>query len=169
MKLGALLARPLDVGRDGARADVLVVLGAALAPDGRLGPALEERVVEGAAAFRRGMAPWMLVTGCIEAAAMRARALELGVPASSILVEHTATTTRENAIRSAELMRGRGLVRACIVTQPFHRLRAVTAFRRAGVEAEALGFVSERGPARQVVREYGALLVYGLRGWLSYQ
>jgi uncharacterized SAM-binding protein YcdF (DUF218 family) len=162
-----MLLRPLDVGREAGRADVLVVLGAALSRDMRsLGPALEERVVEGAAAFRRGLAPAMIVTGKLEASLMKVRAIELGVPAEAILLEHTALTTRENALFSAELMRRHGLERALIVTQPYHRLRAVTAFRRAGVEASALGFVSARTPPRQVFREYGALAVYGLRGWL---
>jgi uncharacterized SAM-binding protein YcdF (DUF218 family) len=164
-----LLAWPLDVGRDAARADALVVLGAALTPDRkRLGPALEERVVEGAAAFHRGAAKRMIVTGRLEASLMRERAIELDVPAEAILVEHTALTTRENALFSAELMRRHGLRTALIVTQPYHRLRAVAAFRKVGVEAEALAFVSRRLNARSTVREYGALVAYGLRGWLLY-
>jgi uncharacterized SAM-binding protein YcdF (DUF218 family) len=164
-----LIARPLDVGSASVRADVLVVLGAALSPDRtRLGPALEERVVEGAAAFRRGLATRMIVTGRLEASLMRGRAIELGVPDEAILLEHSAMTTRENAVRSAELMRRHQLQTALIVTQPYHRLRAVAAFRRAGVEAEALGFVSRRSTARATLREYPALVAYGLRGWLLY-
>jgi uncharacterized SAM-binding protein YcdF (DUF218 family) len=163
------LTRPLDVGCEAERADVLVVLGASLSPDRRrLGPALEERVVEGAAAFQRGLAPVMIVTGRLEASLMRARAIELGVPAQAILVEHTALTTRENALFSSRLMSQHGLARALVVTQPYHRLRAVAAFRRVGVDAVAIGFVSDRGRPRQVLREYGALAVYGLRGWLLY-
>jgi uncharacterized SAM-binding protein YcdF (DUF218 family) len=163
------LERPLDVGRAAASADVLIVLGAALTPNmKRLGPALEERMMAGATAFSRGLATRMIVTGKFEAALMRERAVELGVPRDAVLLEHTALTTRENALFSAKLMRDHGLRTALLVTQPYHRRRAVAAFRRAGVDARALAFESQRSNARAVVREYGALAVYGLRGWLLY-
>src|SRR4051812_22139696 len=100
---------PLDVRDAPARADVLIVLGAALAPDGRLGAALEERVLVGVEAFHRGIALRLLVTGKFEATAMYRRARELGVPDAAILLEHTALTTRENALFSAEILRLHGL------------------------------------------------------------
>jgi uncharacterized SAM-binding protein YcdF (DUF218 family) len=162
----SMLTLPLDVGVRSVKADVLVVLGAAMTPDGRLGPALDERVRVGVDAWHRGVAPKILMTGKYEATAMRARALELGVAESAILLEHTALSTRENALFSSELMRVHGLARALIVTQPFHRLRAIAAFRKLGIDAQALAFPSERVTPRQVFREYGALAVYGLRGWL---
>ena len=146
--------------------DVIVVLGAALSPDGGLGPALAERVEAGAAAFHRGLAPKMIVTGALEATAMRTRAVELGVPFEAILLEHTALTTRQNALFSSALMRAHGFRRALIVTQPYHMRRAVAAFRKVGVEAEPLRFPSARNSLRQVAREYVALAIYGLRGWL---
>jgi uncharacterized SAM-binding protein YcdF (DUF218 family) len=149
-----------------SRADVLVVLGAALLPDGRLGPALAERVEAGVAAWKAGTAPWLLMTGAYEAPAMRRRALELGVPESAILVEQTALTTRDNARFCGELLRARGLGRALVVTQRYHRVRSVAAFRRAGVEAAALAFRSRRAPPRAWVRELVALVAYKLRGWI---
>ena len=148
------------------RADALVVLGAALGPDGRLGPALEERVAAGVAAWKAGAAPWLLMTGAIEASAMRRRAVELGVPESAILVEHTALTTRDNALFSGAMLRERGLTRALVVTQRYHRRRSVAAFRRVGVDAEALPFAARRTPTRAVLRELVALAVYKLRGWI---
>jgi uncharacterized SAM-binding protein YcdF (DUF218 family) len=146
--------------------DALVVLGAALAADGSLGPALAERVEAGVAAWKAGRAPLLLMTGALEASAMRARAVELGVPRASILVEHTALTTRENALFSREVLRAHGLERVLIVTQPYHRRRGVAAFRRVGIEAEALDFPSVRQPLRAVLRELPALVVYKLRGWI---
>lgn len=162
----AALERPLRLEATERRGDVLVVLGAALAPDGTLGPALAERVEEGAAAFRRGLAPAMIVTGALEAEAMRARAVALGVPKAAILLEPTARTTRENALASSALMRAHGFSRALIVTQPFHVRRSVAAFRRVGVEADPLPFRSAVTTARQAAREYVALAVYAARGWL---
>jgi uncharacterized SAM-binding protein YcdF (DUF218 family) len=146
--------------------DVIVVLGAALGPDGTLGPALAERVEMGVIAWKRGYAPWLLMTGEREASAMREVAISSGVPADQILVEHQARTTRENAIYSGALLRERGLRRALVVTQPYHRARAVAAFRRVGVEAEALEFWSRRQTPRQQARELVARAVYRVRGWI---
>jgi uncharacterized SAM-binding protein YcdF (DUF218 family) len=145
--------------------DVIVVLGAALTPEGELGPALAERVQHGVAAWRDGAAPRLIMTGVHEAYKMKARAVALGVPAEAILVEPTARTTRENAVRSAALMRQHGMTRALVVTQGYHRPRAAAAFRRVGVAAAALRFES-RLQLRQVAREVVALAFYKSRGWI---
>jgi uncharacterized SAM-binding protein YcdF (DUF218 family) len=146
--------------------DVLVVLGAALRADGELGPALAERVEVAAAAFHRGAAPCLIMTGAVEAEAMRRRAVELGVPEAAILVEKQARTTRENALATAALMRRHGLAHALLVTQRFHRPRSLAAFRRAGVAVEPLQFDGRPARLKQLVREAVALLVYAARGWL---
>jgi uncharacterized SAM-binding protein YcdF (DUF218 family) len=145
--------------------DVLVVLGAALAPDGSLGPALAERVTAGISAWRGGAAPLLLMTGAREAEKMREHAVAAGVPHDRVVIEPRARTTRENALFSAEILRTRGLVRALIVTHAYHRLRAVAAFRRVGVDAIAWRFAS-RQRLKQVVRELIALTAYKARGWI---
>ena len=124
-----------------AGGDALVVLGAALARDGSLGPALAEQVEAGVAAWKAGRAPLLVMTGALEASAMRARAVELGVPTSGDSGRgHRATTRERRAVLewSAALARP---ARVLIVTQPYHRRRSVAAFRRAvSVAAEALRF-----------------------------
>lgn len=145
--------------------DVIIVLGAALGPDGDLGPALAERVLVGVEAWRQKLAPTMMMTGAREAELMKRRAIKLGVPADAILVEPTALTTRDNAVRCAAIMREHGMRRALVITQSYHRARAVAAFRRVGVEADAYEF---RGPTRWKwhVRELVARVVYRARGWI---
>ncbi len=145
--------------------DVIVVLGAALGPEGDLGPALAERVLVGVEAWRAGRAPRLLMTGRLEAEKMKARAVKLGVPAERILVETEALTTRQNAIGCAAILRAHGLGRALIVTQAYHRRRAVAAFRRVGVDADGLDFA---GPSRWKwhLREFVARAVYRVRGWI---
>ena len=101
---------------------------------------LAERVLAGVDAWRAGAAPMLLMTGRYEAELMKRRAVKLGVPAERVLVETAALTTRENATGCAAIMRAHGMARALVVTQSFHRARAVAAFRRAGVEAEAWRF-----------------------------
>jgi uncharacterized SAM-binding protein YcdF (DUF218 family) len=145
--------------------DVIIVLGAALTREGELGPALAERVHFGVAAWREGQAPKLIMTGIHEAQKMKARAMSLGVPDGAILVEHQARTTRENAIHSAALMRQHRLTSALLVTQPYHRPRAVAAFRRLGVAARAMRFPS-RPRLKQIARELVALAFYKSRGWI---
>ncbi len=147
--------------------DVIIVLGAALGPDGRLGPALERRVLAGVAAYHRGLASRLIMTGAREAAAMRDRAVELGVPAAAILLEPTALTTRENALRSTAIVRGLGLARALVTTQRYHLRRALAAFRRAGLDVDGLEAAGPT-PLRQRAREYVALAIYAARGWLQF-
>lgn len=149
----------------GDTADVIVVLGAALGPEGDLGAALAERVLAGVEAWRAGRAPWLMMTGIHEAEKMKRRALKLGVPDARVLVEPTARTTRENALRCAELMRAHGLERALVVTQGYHQRRAIAAFRRVGVTACALSF-PHRGQLAWWLREAAAWVVYKARGWI---
>jgi uncharacterized SAM-binding protein YcdF (DUF218 family) len=148
------------------RFDVIVVLGAALGPEGDLGPALAERVLAGVEAWRAGCAPLLLMTGKYEAERMKQRAVKLGVPAERVLVEIEALTTRENATGCAAILRERGLARALVVTQSFHRARAVAAFRRVGVVAEAYPFVDAMTRWQMRLREVAARAVYRARGWI---
>jgi uncharacterized SAM-binding protein YcdF (DUF218 family) len=145
--------------------DVIVVLGAALGPEGDLGPLLAERVLAGVEAWRGGRAPTLLMTGRFEAERMKRRAIKLGVPAAALLVETEALTTRQNAIGCAEILRAQGWRRALVVTQAFHRARAVATFRRAGVEAEALSFAGMPVRLRTRARELVARAAYRARGW----
>jgi hypothetical protein len=59
-----------------------------------------------------------------------------------VVVEATARTTAENALRSLELLRARGIRRATVVCAPAHVTRAGYLFRRlgasAGVECEVV-------------------------------
>ena len=148
------------------RADVIVVLGAALGPEGDLGAVLAERVLAGVEAWRAGAAPMLLMTGRYEAELMKRRAVKLGVPAELVLVETAALTTRENATGCAAIMRAHGLGSALVVTQAFHRARAVAAFRRVGVEARAWPFVHAPTRGGMSVRELVARAVYRARGWI---
>lgn len=143
--------------------DVIVVLGAPLGEDGRLGRVVRERVEAGVAAWKAGLAPWLLFTGgrtdpsvwadlragiygaqarersgVAEAAGMRDHARALGVPAEAILLEERARSTEENARYAASMMAERGLRRALVVTQPFHLRRSLRWFAQEGVEVVGL-------------------------------
>lgn len=137
-------------------ADIVVVLGARVYPDGQLSPALARRVERGARAWREGVAPLVLCTGGKrwnghgEAHRMREVLLRLGVDDRAIVLELFAMNTAENALYSARLMRMFGLRRAAIITCPWHMPRAVSDFARCGVDVEPMPTVP--GPGGPVLR-----------------
>jgi uncharacterized SAM-binding protein YcdF (DUF218 family) len=173
--IARVLARPLDprdVASPPAQADAIVILGAPLRPDGTLPPLAEERVRTGVELYRRGLAPVIVVTGghcprgfehtAAEAEGMARWVRAAGVPELALRVDRKATSTRENALRAAEILLPEGRRRVWLVTQPFHLRRALYLFRRAGLEP--LGHLIEGGvqdvhrasSLRWVVREYGS-------------
>lgn len=56
-----------------------------------------------------------------------------GVPANAILAEWQSTTTRENAINTAQLLRGMAGTKV-LLTSDFHMYRAVRVFHKIGVD-----------------------------------
>jgi len=180
--LARALARPLARLDPPAPASAAVVLGAPTYPDGSLSRAAEERVLAGVHLYRLGLVPVVCFTGGpmgsgateAEAVAMARRARAEGLPEAALRVEPAARRTRENALRTAELLLPEGRRRVWLVTQPFHTRRACHWFRRAGFEPlgwhieDSLQYLDAGWTLRQVLREvaaWGRTLVEGaLRG-----
>ena len=122
-------------------ADAIVVLGAAQYA-GRPSPVLRARLDKGIALYRRGLAPYLIVTGGMglgdtttEAAVGRRYALKQGVPSSAILLESVGRTTSESMVGVARVMKERELHRAILVSDGFHLLRLDIIARRHGLTA----------------------------------
>lgn len=163
------LARPLEVRTDGSGDgpfDAIVALGAPLRTDGSLSDVVEERVQTAVALWRRGVAPIVCMCGgatrgsrVAEAEVMGGRAVELGVPAATLVIEARSMTTLENAREASKLLKGR---RILLVSQPFHLRRGRYWFRRHGFDvtphwiADSVQYAMPRRAARWVLREYGA-------------
>ncbi|MBK1674996.1 hypothetical protein CKO35_17295 [Ectothiorhodospira shaposhnikovii] len=177
-------------------ADAVVVLGGGINvgppqwPYPNLGPAAD-RVWHGARLYHADRAPWVIVSGGsvpwrererVEAHAMREFLVDLGVPASAVLLETDSATTRGNAVYTARLLEDKGLERVLLVTSALHMERALATFRAAGVEAwpAPTDFEVEPLPAdllrwlpdaqaladsTRALKEYLGLWVYRWRGW----
>lgn len=140
--------------------DAIVVLGAAVRPDGRPSGALARRVERGVELFQAGEAGALLLTGGgspSEASVMRALAVEAGVPEACIVVEEDSVSTLENAIYSASVMAERGWVSALLVSDPFHLPRGLLAFRSVGVSVRGRRV---RGLWRGPFRSWWRFLAY---------
>lgn len=150
-----------------------------------LGPLTLERMRAGAALHRASGLPILVTGGVLSrrssapvAELMRAAYVdEFGIPVR--WVEPMARDTRENAERSAVLLREAGIGQAFVVTHAWHLPRALAAFERAGLVPVPApvrlgpapdGSVSDWIPSPRAaldswyfLREWLGMLVYRLR------
>lgn len=124
------------------KADVAIILGAAVQRDGSPSPVLEGRLEHGVALYRSGAVPRLLFTGgrgkgqaSSEAFASRAFALGRGVPASAMLTEERSRTTQQNLAEAKAVMQANGIRKALLVSDPLHLPRALRLARSAGIDA----------------------------------
>ncbi len=146
--LADLLIRPLEsyappYSGTAERVDAVVVLGSGVcdlswvpAPAAPTGTALE-RLVEGVSIARSLKVPLVIsggtgeIAGCDvrEADAMADRAVKLGFPRRSMVIDDRSRNTLENAEAVSRLLSGRTVV---LVTSAFHMRRAAAMFRKQG-------------------------------------
>ncbi len=122
-----------------APADVIVVPGNTILPDGTPSPRLQARLDAALTQFQAGRAPRILVSGATgkegfdEAASMARYLQSRGVPASAILEDNQGWTTDATARNAAILMREHGWKTAMVATQYFHVPRFRLALERSGI------------------------------------
>jgi len=155
--------------------DVVVVLGASTSPAGGPTPTLKRRVDKGVQTLEETGAKILLLTGGpankrpAEAEVMREIARRAGVQEDRILIEIEASTTFENARRSADIMRQRGWTRAIVVTDALHIPRALLAFRGVGIRAAGRGARMAwrvgpfRTPFHYLAYELAGIALYAMR------
>ncbi len=125
-----------------ANAQAIVVLGGGVrhnAPEaGGDAPSthVDLRLVEGAKIARATHLPVLVSGSARETAAMR-RFMEQDLQVPVRWVEPASTTTHENALFSARLLRKQGIERIILVTSSPHMVRAAAEFAAAGLEVSA--------------------------------
>jgi uncharacterized SAM-binding protein YcdF (DUF218 family) len=141
-------------------AAAVVILGAAVRPDGTPSPALRARVQAARAWGERQDPPALYVpTGAIgthppaECVAMAAVLMAAGVPEARILQEPTGTDTLSSVLACIRLLRARGHAGAVrVATHRYHLPRVLALFHLAGMPAQAVpppAGPSETGQPRQ--------------------
>ncbi|MGI5218645.1 YdcF family protein [Nocardia sp. CA-290969] len=117
----------------------IVILGYGLLPDGSMRPELVDRLRAGYLQALLAPQSPVIVTGgnprngVTESAAMADWLIRNGLPAHRIHQEPGATTTVQNAERSAPLIHALGARDAVVVTSENHIGRAVESFTAAGI------------------------------------
>jgi len=141
-------------------ADAIVVLGARILPDGRLGGAARRRVERAARAFSEGAAPFVVCAGGqrwdghIEALAMRRSLQEMGLETTHVLAEIHSRTTAENALYCSRIFRSFGWRHAAVVTCPWHLPRARRDVRRCGLQVTGVAAQDLPAPNLQVAQRF---------------
>jgi len=123
------------------KVDAIVVLGAAQYA-GRPSPVLKARLDHAVELWKKGYAPWFVVTGgtgsgdtTSEAAVSRRYVMRQGVPEPAILSETVGRSTDASITGVASLMHERHLRTAILVSDPFHSLRIHILARHYGIDA----------------------------------
>jgi len=154
---------------------VAVVLGTQVIPGGRPSRTLEARVRHAARLYAEGEAGLLIPTGGLgehppsEAEVMARILREEGVPEEAMILEDRALNTWDSARLVAGMADKLGVGSVVVVTDPLHCVRAVAAFRHAGIMAWAEPVYSSpmwRGKwlrRGQLFREIGALTWYRIR------
>lgn len=127
---------------DAPHAQVALLLGAKVLPDGRPSGMLADRIAVAAQLYRAGKVERVLASGdhgttaYDEVNAMRRELIAHGVPARDVFTDHAGFDTWSSAVRARKVFRVRS---ALVVTQGFHLARAVWLARRAGLDAHGVG------------------------------
>lgn len=89
------------------------------------------RTQEAVRLYERGWADTLIFSGAAQdktgpsnAAVMRIEAIKEGVPASAILIEEYSETTKQNAVKTHELLEARQIESVILVTSAYHQRRA---------------------------------------------
>jgi uncharacterized SAM-binding protein YcdF (DUF218 family) len=120
-------------------ADVIVVLGAQVLPDGQPGPDLRSRTEHAVSLYSAGLAPRLICAGGVQgdaasaAAVCKTLAVELGTPAESIFLADGSSNTEEDARQVAAVMFQHGWHTAVLVSHPLHLYRAKLFCEREGL------------------------------------
>jgi uncharacterized SAM-binding protein YcdF (DUF218 family) len=103
-------------------------------------------------------------------------AMELGVPASAIILETDSQTTHQSAVNVSRLARSRGWSRVTLVSDAKDMRRALASFRHEALDAHAGADIrwdrrSAIGPVRltifaNTVHEWVGLAYYYWMGWV---
>ncbi|MDR0353411.1 MAG: YdcF family protein [Opitutaceae bacterium] len=156
--------------RDGC-ADVALVLGSKVAPDGTPSARLQARLAKTLELYRLGKFPFIVVSGGTgiegfdEAVVMRDWLVAQGVLSESVIMDGAGATTFASAQNLARIARGRGFRSVFVVSQYFHLPRARLALRRSGF-GEVCAAHAEFFEARDlysIAREAPACLLYWFR------
>ena len=142
-------------------ADCILVLGAAVNPDGSVSHALRSRLETALGLYDDGASDKIIVSGdngtktYNEVEVMKKYLMERGIPEENIFMDHAGFDTYSSVYRAKEIFCAQKPV---IVSQREHLLRAMYFADRLGLDAKGVACLDYIGneASYQRIREYGA-------------
>jgi SanA protein len=152
---------------DVPHAEVAIVPGALVKPNGKMSPMLADRVRQAASLWHAGKVEKVLVSGdhhtwgYDEPDTMRKALVKAGVSPRDIFEDHAGLDTWATMVRARSIF---GIHDAVVVTQGFHMPRALFLADAAGIDATGLtadlhqwGFQGRKSEAREVLSRVKAI------------
>lgn len=149
--------------------DQIVVLGCSVEPDGSPSRCLERRTRHAVALWHTRPRTRLVLTGGVapghraESEVAAELATHLGVPPESMDLDHTSTSTWENAFAAEPFLDGTSL----LVTNDFHAWRAARVFRCVTTPEVSTVRAEWWETAYGALREVLAVFAYAVRGRLD--
>ena len=142
--MGVLLTSMGLIAFDGLRdtlgpADLAIVLGNTVNPDGQPSARLQARLDKTVQLYQQGWFTQVLVSGGFgqegfdEAAAMKGYLVAQGLPEAQIHIDSAGNTTRDTANNAAKLMQAHSWRSALVISQFFHLPRCKLALYQSGI------------------------------------
>ncbi|MBB1627466.1 hypothetical protein A9974_19725 [Achromobacter sp. UMC71] len=152
-------------------ADVAVVLGNTVAPDGKPSPRLAARLDRAYDCYAASQCRILFVSGGVdpaghdEAAVMRDYLLARGVPADRVVADSQGNDSWATARHASAYLREHGYASATAITQYFHVPRTMLALKRHGVRdvGGASPRFFEARDLYSIFRELPAIAWYAIR------
>lgn len=151
----------VDRVEEAPQAQVAIVLGAKVYPNGGLSPMLTDRLETGVLLYKLGRVDKLLLSGdhgqtsYDEVNAMLRYALEHGVPDEDVFTDHAGFSTYDTMYRARDVFK---VTSALVVTQKFHLARAVYTARSLGLDA--IGVPAD-------IQPYANERRFAMRDWLA--
>ena len=140
--------------------DCILVLGCFVKDDGIPSDMLADRLTRGVSLYQAGAAPKLLMSGdhgrteYDEVNAMKRFALDSGIPAEDVFMDHAGFSTYESIYRAKEIFQADKII---IVSQEYHLYRAIYIAQSLGLEA--YGVASDyRTYSGQAARDFREIL-----------
>lgn len=143
---------------------VAMIFGAGLKARNQPGAVLEDRILTGIQAYQLGKVDYLLLSGDNsqanhnEVQAMKSLALEQGVPAAAILLDHAGVSTLDSCLNFKNDFEYQKVV---LVTQKYHLRRALYICNELGIDAVGIDAAGQnyQGQLKFTLREIIACLV----------
>ena len=138
--------------------DCIIVLGAAVKPDGSPSLMLRDRLEKAAELYEAGVSDKIIVSGdhreddYDEVNTMKQFLIDAGIPSEAIFMDHGGLSTYDTMYRAVNIF---GVKKAVVVTQKYHMYRALYVAKSLGIDVYGVNAneVDYNGQTKRDIRE----------------